>query len=130
MDKGPFAKEKRHQLDALTEQIGKIAEHKMATTALAQSEKRLNDIVENFPVDLKMPGMTGEKLLQALKEEHPLIEVIILTGHGTIDSAAQCTRDGAYSYLQKPCELDQILETLVAAYKKGSCRNNRSMKNG
>jgi DNA-binding NtrC family response regulator len=69
-------------------------------------------------VDLKMPGINGEETLKALKAEHPWMEVIILTGHGTIDSAAECIRSGAYSYLQKPCDLDQILEGLKNAYKK------------
>ena len=69
-------------------------------------------------VDLKMPGINGEETLKALKAEHPWMEVIILTGHGTIDSAAECIKGGAYSYLQKPCNLDQILEGLKNAYKK------------
>ena len=69
-------------------------------------------------VDLKMPGIDGEETLKALKKEHKAMEVVILTGHGTIDSAASCTRSGAYSYLQKPCELEQLLDTLVKAYKK------------
>ncbi len=69
-------------------------------------------------VDLKMPGIDGEETLKALKKEHQWMEVVILTGHGTIDSAAECTRSGAYSYLQKPCDLDRILEALKNAYKK------------
>ena len=69
-------------------------------------------------VDLKMPGMDGEETLRTLKGEHQWMEVVILTGHGSIDSAVECTKDGAYSYLQKPCEFDQLLETLTDAYKK------------
>jgi DNA-binding NtrC family response regulator len=69
-------------------------------------------------VDLKMPGMNGQETLEALKKEHPWMEIVILTGHGTIDSAAACTRSGAYAYLQKPCEFEILLETLVQAYKK------------
>lgn len=69
-------------------------------------------------VDLKMPGMNGEQTLEALKKEHEWMEVVILTGHGSIDSAVECTRIGAYSYLQKPCELDRLLEVLAEAYKK------------
>ena len=46
------------------------------------------------------------------------MEIVILTGHGTIDSAAACTRSGAYSYLQKPCELDRLLEVLADAFKQ------------
>ena len=68
-------------------------------------------------VDLKMPGINGEETLKALKAEHRWMEVIILTGHGTIDSAVDCTKSGAYSYLQKPCSLDELLESLINAYK-------------
>ena len=69
-------------------------------------------------VDLKMPGLDGENTLKALKEEHPFMEIVILTGHGSINSAAKCTRMGAHSYLQKPCKLDELLEALKNAYKK------------
>jgi len=69
-------------------------------------------------VDLKMPGMDGEEVLRLLKLEHPLMEVIILTGHGSIESAVDCTKAGSHSYLQKPCETDQLLEVLKDAYHK------------
>lgn len=68
-------------------------------------------------VDLKMPGINGEETLKVLKAEHKWMEVVILTGHGTIDSAVECTKSGAYSYLQKPCGLDELLEALKNAYK-------------
>ncbi len=69
-------------------------------------------------VDLKMPGMSGEETLTALKKEHEWMEVVILTGHGSIDSAVECTRSGAYSYLQKPCDFEGLLSVLADAYKK------------
>jgi DNA-binding NtrC family response regulator len=69
-------------------------------------------------VDLKMPGMDGQATLEALKKEHPWMEIVVLTGHGTIESAAACTRSGAYSYLQKPCEFDRLIEALIQAYKQ------------
>jgi DNA-binding NtrC family response regulator len=69
-------------------------------------------------VDLKMPGISGEETLKLLKQEHKWMEVVILTGHGAVDSAVECTKSGAYSYLQKPCELNQLLEVLQDAYKK------------
>jgi len=69
-------------------------------------------------VDLKMPGMSGEQTLEALKKRHQWMEVVILTGHGSVDSAVECTKSGAYSYLQKPCEWERLLCVLVEAYKK------------
>jgi len=69
-------------------------------------------------VDLKMPGMDGQETLTALKKEHPTMEIVILTGHGTIDSAVAATRSGANAFLQKPCDMSQLLSVLVEAYKK------------
>lgn len=69
-------------------------------------------------VDLKMPGIGGEKVLELLKQQDPHIEVVILTGHGTIDSAVECTKLGSYHYLQKPCETDELLTVLKNAYQR------------
>jgi len=69
-------------------------------------------------VDLKMPGINGEETLKVLKAEHKWMEIVILTGHGTIDSAVECTKSGAFSYLQKPCSLEELLDSLKNAYKK------------
>ncbi|MDP8205111.1 MAG: response regulator [Candidatus Electryonea clarkiae] len=68
-------------------------------------------------VDLKMPGMSGQKLLEFLKSDHKFLEVIILTGHGSLESAAKCTKLGAYSYLPKPYEFDRLIELLKEAYQ-------------
>jgi DNA-binding NtrC family response regulator len=68
-------------------------------------------------LDLKMPGMDGKQVLEALKSEHKYIEVIILTGHGSVDSAIDCTKLGAFGYLPKPYELEKLLDTLQQAYR-------------
>jgi len=67
-------------------------------------------------IDLKMPGMDGRELLERLKAAHRHLEVIILTGHGSLGSAVECTRLGAFSYLPKPYDLDQLLSVLLAAF--------------
>jgi len=69
-------------------------------------------------VDLKMPGLDGEEVLRVLRAEHPLLEVVILTGHGSIESAVSCTQAGSYNYLQKPCETDELLGVLKDAYRR------------
>lgn len=81
-------------------------------------EAAKNHPIDIALVDLKMPGMSGEETLKALKQQHKWMEVVILTGHGDVDSAVECTKSGAYSYLQKPCELDVLLKALEGAYKK------------
>ena len=68
-------------------------------------------------LDLKMPGMDGSQVLRALKEEHQFLEAIILTGHGSLESAVELTKLGAFSYLPKPYELDKLIETLKDAYQ-------------
>jgi DNA-binding NtrC family response regulator len=68
-------------------------------------------------VDLKMPGIDGQQLLAILKREHKYLEVIILTGHGSLESAVECTKLGAFSYLPKPHELEKLLEVLKGAYE-------------
>lgn len=67
-------------------------------------------------VDLKMPGMDGKVLLERLKAEHRHLEVIILTGHGSLKSAVECAKLGAFSYLPKPYQLEELLKVLQEAY--------------
>ena len=68
-------------------------------------------------LDLKMPGLDGRQVLEVLKQEHKFLEVIILTGHGSMDSAVECTKLGAFAYLPKPYELEKLLEVLRRAYE-------------
>jgi two-component system NtrC family response regulator len=68
-------------------------------------------------VDLKMPGMDGTEVLSLLKKKHKFLEVVILTGHGSIDSAVESTRLGAFDYLTKPYELENLLDVLKRAYE-------------
>ena len=68
-------------------------------------------------LDLKMPGLDGKEVLEILKKEHKYLEVIILTGHGSYESAAECTKLGAFGYLPKPYELDKLLKVLKNAYE-------------
>ena len=68
-------------------------------------------------IDLKMPGMDGMELLRLLKKKHKFLEVIMLTGHGAIDSAVEATKLGAYSYLEKPYDFENLMEVLKKAYE-------------
>ncbi len=68
-------------------------------------------------VDMKMPGMDGMELLQILKKKHKFLEVIILTGYVSIDSAVEATKMGAYSYMEKPYDFEKLLTRLKEAYE-------------
>ena len=93
-----------------------------ATNGMEALEKARGAGLDLALVDLKMPGMDGEVLLQKLKKEHPLMEVVILTGHGSADSRERCEDAGSYEYLQKPCETGELIAVLRAAFEKRMLR--------
>lgn len=68
-------------------------------------------------LDLKMPGMDGTELLKVLKKKHKYLEVIMLTGFGSIDSAVECTKLGAFGYVEKPYSFEKLLQMLKEAYE-------------
>ena len=68
-------------------------------------------------VDLKMPSMDGERVLALLKQNDQFIEVVILTGHGSLESSVACSKLGSHGYLQKPCETFELLKILKEAYR-------------
>jgi DNA-binding NtrC family response regulator len=67
-------------------------------------------------VDLQMPGTDGSQVLKILKQNHRFIEIIMLTGHATVDSAVECTRLGAFKYLEKPYDFEKLVDALKEAY--------------
>lgn len=69
-------------------------------------------------LDVKMPGMDGIETLKAIKREKPLIEVIMLTGHATAESAIEGMKLGAFDYLMKPCDTDLLIAKVAEAANK------------
>ena len=68
-------------------------------------------------LDLQMPGPDGSEVLKTLKKTHKFLETIMLTGHATVDSAVECTKLGAFKYLEKPYDFDKLVEALQQAYQ-------------
>jgi two-component system nitrogen regulation response regulator GlnG len=60
-------------------------------------------------LDVRMPGMNGLDVLQRLRERHPEAQVVVMTAHGTMDTAIQAMQRGAYDYLAKPFDLDELV---------------------
>jgi two-component system NtrC family response regulator len=87
---------------------------------------------ENFNVvllDVKMPGIDGLEVLRQMRSESNLPEIIMFTGHGSIETAVECIRHGAYDYLTKPVKLDELEMVIDKAYEKNRLRlENISLK--
>jgi DNA-binding NtrC family response regulator len=84
--------------------------------ALEKLDKNRN--VDVVILDVKMPGMDGVEALQEIKRAHPLIEVIMLTAFATVESAVEGMKLGAFVYLMKPCELEQLMSKVAEATKR------------
>ena len=78
-------------------------------------------------LDLRLPGMDGLSALKAMRTRNPSIEVIVLTGHGSIDSAIECIRQGAFDYVTKPCPLDEIQIRVERAIEQRALRERATL---
>ena len=79
-------------------------------------------------LDIRMPGMDGITALKEIKARHPVVEVILLTGHGTIDTAVEGLKSGAFDYVQKPADFDELLGKLEAARLRKADQEERIRK--
>ncbi|MBF0528988.1 MAG: response regulator [Deltaproteobacteria bacterium] len=71
--------------------------------------------VDVMVLDLKMPGLDGIGTLKEAKKLSPTVEIIMLTGHGTVDTAVEAIQLGAFDYLMKPCSLEELFEKIKEA---------------
>jgi DNA-binding NtrC family response regulator len=110
-------------VDTMTKRLQKrnidvVAAHdgKEALACLAQ-----DDGIEVVILDIKMPVMDGMTALKEIKSKHPLVEVIMLTGHATVETGIEGMKMGAFDYLMKPCDMEQ----LVAKVEEAADRKRR-----
>ncbi|RLB95948.1 MAG: hypothetical protein DRH90_25065 [Deltaproteobacteria bacterium] len=79
---------------------------------------KMNQKIDVIVLDVKMPGMDGIEALREIKKVSPLVEVIMLTGHATIESGIDGMKLGAYDFLKKPCNIEELVNKVEAATKK------------
>lgn len=100
----------------------RLEARKLKVTTATSGEKALEIVAgKDFDVivlDLAMPGMDGLEVLKRIKSDHPEAEIIMLTGHGTIETGVEAMKQGAEDFLEKPVDIQQLLVKIEEAKKK------------
>ncbi len=109
--------------ESIRKSLGGSLEDEGYALVTAQDGASALDIIKTQPVDIVfldiwLPGMDGLETLKAIKDYNPLLEVIIMTGHGTVNTAVQAIKMGAFEFLEKPFSLDTIIEIIRKVQEK------------
>lgn len=106
--------------------VKRLAKRKLVVTGVTNAQDAIRTLTEKpidiVVLDVKMPGMDGLEALRQIKSTSPEVEVIMLTGHANMEAAIQGMELGAFDYLMKPMDIDELLYKLQDAYKKKSLR--------
>ncbi|MBO7442871.1 MAG: sigma-54-dependent Fis family transcriptional regulator [Paludibacteraceae bacterium] len=90
-------------------------------TGLKEAEKEQFDLVFS---DIKMPKMDGIELLAKMRQLQPSTKMILISGHGTIETAVQCMRNGAFDFIEKPMNLNRLLQAVKEAMSSNSTESS------
>ncbi|MCK5312292.1 MAG: response regulator [Desulfobacteraceae bacterium] len=77
-------------------------------------------------LDMRMPGISGAATLKEIKKLSPLTEVIMLTGHATVNTAMETIKMGAFDYIPKPVKLNELINKMEDAYRKKELKEKRT----
>ncbi len=110
------------EVEFLETLVKRLKKRKLAVSGVCCGEDALERLKETSAdivvLDVKMPGMSGLDALREIKKNYPLIEVIMLTGHANMEVAIEGMDVGAFDYLMKPIDIDELLYKIQDAYKK------------
>ena len=102
--------------------VKRLRKRKLDVSGVTSGEAALEQLKETpfdiVVLDVKMPGMNGLDALREIKKSYPLVEVIMLTGHADMEAAIEGMDVGAFDYLMKPIEIDELLYKIQDAYKR------------
>jgi len=118
--------DEREFLDTL---IKRLQKRKLKVTGVGSGEEALRIMRETPPdvvvLDVRMEGMDGIQTLREIKKVSPLVEVIMLTGHANLEVAVEGMEVGAFDYLMKPMDIDELLYKLEDAYKRKTIQEQK-----
>mgnify|MGYP006268894821 CR=1 FL=1 len=110
------------EVDFLETIVKRLQARKIDVTGVESGYQALEVLDNRSPdviiLDVKMPGLDGIETLREMKRKKPLIEVIMLTGHASVESGIQGMQLGAFDYVMKPVALDELLEKIRQAYER------------
>lgn len=117
------------EADFLETILKRMQKRGVAASGVDSGEESLTWLQQNpadiVVLDVRMKGMDGIQTLRAIKSAHPLIEVIMLTGHASLEIAREGMKLGAFDYLMKPIDLDELLYKLEDAYQKKTIQQHK-----
>ena len=121
------------EVDFLETLVKRLQKRNIDTIGVTSGEKALEKLEERrFDVillDIKMPGgMDGIETLREIKRKQPLAEVILLTGHGSVETSIEGMKLGAFDYLLKPIKLEDLLTKLGAAFEQKDAHEQKIRK--
>jgi DNA-binding NtrC family response regulator len=108
-----------------------LATRQIEAAHVGSAKEAFSEIAKNeydvILLDVKMPEMNGIEALGKIKKENPQIEVIILTGHASVDAAVEIMKLGGYEYLLKPCAIDELVGKIESAWERKLIRGGSTL---
>lgn len=108
--------------DFLQALVARLKLRQMEAFGVDSGQGALEFLAENqvdiIVLDVRMPGLDGLQTLKEIKARHPLTEVILLTGHASVEAGIKGLEMGAFDYLIKPVKLDELMEKIAEAYDR------------
>ena len=117
------------EIDFLETLIKRLRKRGLSVSAARSGSEALGFLqkqpVDVVVLDVRMPGMDGIATLKQIKRDWPLVEVVMLTGHASVEAAIQGMELGAFDYMMKPMDIDELYFKLQDAYQKKSLQEKK-----
>jgi DNA-binding NtrC family response regulator len=118
------------ETDFLETLVNRLNKRKLAAKGVTSGEAALDELktrpYDVVVLDIKMPGgMDGIETLREMKRLQPLVEVLLLTGHASVETSIEGMQQGAFDYLLKPMRFDDLLTKLAQAFEKKAAHDKK-----